>query len=108
MVVDLAAGDDRGLLVHELHQVADQPGLGLASFAEQDEIVAGEDPSLERRKHGIVEPDHAGEQRLTLAQLRQEVVAKLLLQRPVGVAGRAELADRGLHRGQDYRAPAEA
>jgi hypothetical protein len=47
VVVHLAARDHRRLFIQQLHQVPDQPGLGLAPLTQQDQIVAGEDAPLQ-------------------------------------------------------------
>ncbi len=65
MVVDLATGDNRGPLVEQAEQRADQPGLALTAFAEQDEVVSGEQRALDLGDDGVVEADDAREGRLT-------------------------------------------
>ena len=94
VLVDLTPGDHRSLLVHELDEVADQACLGLAPLPQQDEVVAGQDPPLQRRQHRVVEPDHPGKQRFPSPQLGQKIVAELFLQGPIRVSGGAQLADR--------------
>src|SRR6266511_27154 len=105
VVVDLAAGDDRSELVEEVDHMADHPRLGLSSFAQQDDVVTGQDASFHRRDDGLVEADDRGKQGLLTVQFDEQVVPELLLDRPVAVAGSAELADRrglgwGRHRFQ--------
>ena len=39
IVVDLAAGDDRDLLVEQVHQRADDPRLRLAALAQEDDVL---------------------------------------------------------------------
>ena len=95
MVVHLAAGDGRRVLVEEAHDVSDQPGLGLSALAQEDQVVAGQDAALQCRQHRSVEPDDRGEQLLPPAQRGQEVGSELLLHGAVGIAAGAELADRG-------------
>ena len=93
MVVHLADGDHRRLFVQELHEVADQPCLRLSPFAQQDEVVPRQDPPLQSRKHRLLEPDDRREQRLVPGQLGQKVVAQLVLDGAVGIAGGTEVAD---------------
>ena len=93
VLVELGAGDHRGPLVEQLDQRADQPGLALAALAEQHHVVAGQDRPLDLGQHRVVVADDAGEARLTGAHPGQQVVAQLLLDRAVDVAGGAQLAD---------------
>ena len=74
-------------------QRADQPGLALAALAEQHHVVAGEQRPLDLGQHGVVVADDAGEARLAGAQPGQQVVAQLLLDGAVHVAGGAQLAE---------------
>ena len=93
MIVDLAPLDDGHLGVEELDHRAHEARLGLAALAQQDQVVAGQDAALQRRQHGVVEPDEAGEEVLAGLQPREQVVAELLLHGSVGVARGPELAD---------------
>src|SRR5439155_19035849 len=95
MVVHLAAGGDRREGIEQADHVADEPGLGLAPLAEEDDVVAGQDAPLERGQHGIVEPHDGWEQRLASSQALQEVLSKLVLHGPVGEARGAEFAEGG-------------
>ena len=49
IVVDLAAGDDRHPLVEQVDERADHAGLRLATLAEEDDVVRGEQRVLELR-----------------------------------------------------------
>ena len=51
-------------VVEQVDQGADEPGLGLAAQAEQDEVVLGQDRVDELRNHGVVVADDAGEEPL--------------------------------------------
>ena len=82
IVVDLAAGHDRNLLVEQVDQRAQDPALRLAAQAEQDEVVARQDRVDELRNDGLVVADDAGEERLARLELPHEVVANFLLDRP--------------------------
>src|SRR5438093_4943991 len=94
MVVDLAAGDHRHNIVKEVDDRADESGLRLAALAQQDQVVAREDPSLEPGEHGVLEAEDPGEQLLTELEMAEQVGPKLLFDGSVGVSGGAELAER--------------
>ena len=55
--------------------------------------MPGEDASFQRRQDRVVEPHQPGEELLAGSQAREEVVAELLLDGAVGVAGGAELTE---------------
>src|SRR6266542_275878 len=74
--------------------MANEAGLGLASFPQQDEVVAGQDAPLQRGQYRVVEADDRGEQRLPLLQSIQEVLAELILDGAVGIPGGSKLGDR--------------
>ena len=95
MVVDLTSGDERDLAVEKIHDRPKEAGLRLTALAEQDQVVAGQDPAFERGQHRLVEADDAREQLITMFQLAKQVRAELFLDGAVGVAGGAKLADRG-------------
>jgi hypothetical protein len=86
--------------VKQRGECAQQARLRLSAQAEQDEVVAREDGVDYLRDDGVVVADDAGEQALLrtgdLAQARDEVVAKLVLDATVdavgGVFGGTELA----------------
>ena len=87
VVVNLAAGHDRNLLVEQIDQAAKDPALGLAAQAEQDEVVPRQDRVHELRDDGLVVADDAREERLAGLQLPHEIVPHLLLDRPQARAG---------------------
>nr|BFE83629.1 hypothetical protein GCM10020093_062300 [Planobispora longispora] len=92
MVVDLAAVHDRGPLVEQPGDGADEPGLALAALAQQDEVVPGEKRPLQLGQDGVVEADDAREPRLPRPEAGQEVLADLGLDGAVDMATRAKLA----------------
>ena len=92
VVVDLAAGDDRDLVVEEGDEGADEAGLGLAALAEEDDVLAGEDGVLEVRDDGLFVADDAGEVGLSLLDALDEVLAHLLLHGKRLVTGVAKLS----------------
>jgi hypothetical protein len=94
IVVGLAAVQRGHLRVEEAHQEPRHPRLGLAALAEEDDVLAGEDGVLDLREHAVLVADDAGEQRLAVAQARDQVVAQLLLDRLRRVSAVAELLDR--------------
>ena len=77
VVVDLASGDRRDGVVEQRDERADEPGLGLAALAEQHHVLAGEDRVLDLRDDRIVVAADPAEQLLVVAQLADEVAAKL-------------------------------
>lgn len=89
MVVDLTAVDDRGPLVEKTRDGADEPGLALAAFAEKNQVMPGEQRSLEIWQDSVVEAHDAGEPRLSGTQTGQEILADLSLYRTVNMAARA-------------------
>ena len=93
VVVDLAAGERRQLLVEQLDQQPRDPRLGLAALAEEDDVLAGEDRVLDLRDDRLVVADDAGQERLAAREARDEVVAHLLLDRFALPATVAEVAD---------------
>src|SRR2546430_75126 len=76
----------------------------MATIAQQDQVVAGQDPPLQRGEHRLLEPDDRREQGLASRQAVQEVVAQLVLHGAVDVARGAELAD-GRGRGDRFHEP---
>ena len=64
IVVDLAAGDDREPLVEQAGERADHAGLGLATFAEEDHIVPGQERVLELWHDGVLVAQNALDHRL--------------------------------------------
>jgi hypothetical protein len=89
----LRAGDVRRPLVEQVDQAADQPGLALAAFAEQDHVVAGQQRPLHLGQHGVVVTDDAREAGRAGSQPVEQVVAQLLLDGAELVAGGPQLAD---------------
>ena len=67
--MDLAAGHDRDVLVEQIDQAAQDPALGLAAQAEQDEVVPREDGVDELRDDRLVVADDAGKQGLARSEL---------------------------------------
>jgi hypothetical protein len=100
LVVDLASLDRRGPIVEKLYEVPDEARLCLATLAEHDEVVRGDDAPFESREDGFPIADYRREERLLPAELAEQVGAHLLLDRPVGIAGGLELAQGSgtLHR----------
>ena len=89
MVVDLAARDDRGPLVEQPDQGADQPGLTLATLPEQDDVVPRDQGPLQVRQHGLAEPDDAGKRILPGPHHGQQVLSDLRSDPEVFVTARA-------------------
>ena len=55
VLAELGAGDDRGPLVEQRDQRAQEPGLALAALAEQHDVVAREQRPLDLRDDGVGE-----------------------------------------------------
>ena len=85
--------DHRRPLVEQSDQRAQQPGLALAALAEQDDVVPGEQRPLELRDHRVVEAVHARPRIPPGRELGEEVLAELVAQVLLDVAGLPELAD---------------
>ena len=81
VVVDLRTGHDRQPLVEELGERADHPGLGLTSFAEEDDVVPGEEGVLQLGENGVVVAEHTREHRLAAGDAGGGVAPDLLLDR---------------------------
>src|SRR5436190_2115144 len=94
MVVDLAAAHRRRPLVEQADQRADQAGLALAAFAEQYDVVAGQECALDLRQDRAVEADDARESVRPLAQTSEQVVTDLSFDRLVLVTGSTEFGER--------------
>ena len=62
-LVQLRAGDDRQLLVEEVHEGAEDPRLRLPAQAEQDHVVPREQRVDEGRDDGPLVAEDAGEDR---------------------------------------------
>ena len=81
--------DVGNLVVEEADQRAHQPALGLALFAEEEQVVAGDQGEVDLGDDRVVVADDAGEQLVAALQHAQKVVANLLLDRfgnPAAVA----------------------
>ncbi len=87
VVVHLAAGEDRDLLVEQGGQLAEDAALRLSSETQQDEVVAGEDRVDHLGDDGILVADDAGEDLLAGLQHADEVVPHLVLYGPEMHAG---------------------
>jgi hypothetical protein len=75
---------------------AQQPRLALATFAEEHEVVAGNQRALHLGQHGVVESQDAGPDRLTVyafGEARQQILPDFLLDSPFTMTGRTEFAD---------------
>src|SRR4029079_2168746 len=66
-----------------------------AALAEEDQVVAGDDRTLDLGEHGVLEADHAGQAGLASAETGQQVAAQLGLDRAEDGAAVAERAEGG-------------
>src|SRR5206468_6558741 len=94
VVVDLAAGYRRHLVVEQLDQETRHPGFGLAALAQEDDVLAGEDRVLDLRQHAFLVADDAPEESRALLEPRDQVVAQLLLHRLRLIPARSQPAAR--------------
>src|SRR6185503_20706305 len=92
VLAELGARDDRGPLVEQADERAQQPGLALAALAEQHDVVAREQGPLQLGEHGALEADDARPRVASRLQRGDQVVADLVLDATLDVAGRAERA----------------
>lgn len=92
MVAYLATRDCRNLFVQQVCQVPYEPRLGLPAFAEQDQVVASEDPSLQRGENRFFVSDDRGEDPLASFEPVDEVVPQLLLDGAIGKTRRSQLS----------------
>ena len=67
IVVDLGPLDDRHGVVEQVDQLAEHPGLGLASEAEEEHVVAREDGVLDLGDDGLFIAEDVGEEGFALA-----------------------------------------
>jgi hypothetical protein len=81
IVVDLTARDDRHPLVEQGDERAHDARLGLTPFAEEDDVVTGEQRVRELRNDGVVVTDHSGDERLALREHSHRVGTELFLDR---------------------------
>ena len=72
---------------------AQQPRLALAAFAEQDDVVSGDQRALELRDDGVLEAEDAGPHVAALGQRGQQVLPDFGLHAPLAMPGGAQLAD---------------
>src|SRR5262249_750776 len=93
IVVDLAAGERRHLVVQEPHEKPRHAGLGLAALAEEDDVLAAQHRVLDLRHHALLVPDDTREERLSALEPGDQVVPHLLLDRPGRVSVLTELRD---------------
>src|SRR5262245_27908019 len=94
IVVDLAATEHGDRLVEQADEESRDAGLRLAALAEEDDVLAAEDGVLDLRDDRLVVADDAGQERSTAPELRDEIVAQLLLDRLASPTTRLQLADR--------------
>ena len=98
VVVELAALDRWDAFVEQIGHVAYQPRLRLTPFAEENDVLSGEDRVLKLWDHGVLESHYAGEQLLALPYPGDEVLSDLLLDGKDFVTGLSQLAYGGRSR----------
>ena len=93
VAVNLAAGNLGDGLVQQVDQAADDAGLGLTPFAQQDQVLAGQDGVFQLGDDGVLKTDDAGEHDLLGPHLGHQVSAHLLAHRSYPIAAVPQLAD---------------
>src|SRR5206468_11677112 len=93
VVINLAAGDNGDFVVKEAHKRANEPRLGLAALAEEDDVLAGENGVLQVRQDGVLVANDPREVGLALLDAPNEVLAHLLLYSDRFVTGVAQLSN---------------
>lgn len=78
--VQLRTLDHRGPLVEQPHQGAEEACLSLAPLAEQDDVVAGDQGTLELGKNGPAETVHPGPRITAGGKGGKQVAADLVTQ----------------------------
>ena len=73
IIVDLAACENRDLLVEQRHELAENAALRLAAQAEQDEVVTREDRVDELGNHRLFVTHNAGKQRRAVLEQADQV-----------------------------------
>ena len=98
IVVELAAADDRQPVVQQADQQPSHPGLGLPPFAEEHEVLAGQDRVLDGRDDRLLVADDARQDLATRREAAEQVGPQLLLDGP-STASRTCGARPGSRRG---------
>jgi len=93
-IVDWAAVDHRHERVEQRGEAADDPALRLASLAEENHVVSGEDRVLDVGDHRIVVADDAGKDAFLPPESCEEVAPHLLADRQHPVSRNLELTQR--------------
>ena len=93
MLAQFGASDHRRPLVEQSDQRAQQPGLALAAFAEQHEVVAGDQCPLDLRQYGVVEAQDAWPNVVALRERGQQILPDFLLDSAFTMTGGAQFAD---------------
>ena len=87
VVVDLAAFDVGRHLVEQRGQQADEPRLGLAAQAQQNEVVARKDGVHHLRHDRVFVSENAGKQLLPALDFADQIIAEFVFYGPVGQPG---------------------
>ena len=107
VVVNFAPGDCGHVRVHEVYEAAKNARLGLAAKTEQDEMMLRKDGVDDLRNHGVVVAVYAGEERVALLHLAEQILTHFLpdralrvfLFRPVAAAKLTESFRQRSHEG---------
>jgi len=81
VVVDLAAHDDGHPLVEQAHEGAHHAGLGLAPFAQEHDVVTGEQGVGELGNDGVLVSDDTLDEQVAVGERGDRVGPELLLDR---------------------------
>ena len=94
IVVDLAAFHAGDRVVQQLHQRADEPGLGLPPLTQQDDVLTRQNGVLYLRDDGVLVPDDARKKLLVRCDLVDEVAPHLLPHADDAVTAGSQLTQR--------------
>ena len=90
--MDFRAGDDRYGIVEQVDQLAEHPGLGLASQTQKEHVVLGEDRVTDLGDHRLFIAQDIGKQGLARLELGDQVAPHFIFDGLDPIPARLELA----------------
>ena len=103
VLAEFRVGDHRRPFVEQQVQGAQQPGLALPAFTEQDDVVTGQQRPFELWQDGVLEPDDPRPRIAPLTQRGEQIVADFLLDGQLHVPGGTQFP-HGLRLSHDFHA----
>jgi hypothetical protein len=79
VVADLRSGHDGEPFIEQLGERTQDAALGLPTFPEQDDVVSGQKRVLELGQDGVVEAEHALDERATFGYAGGRVSSNLFV-----------------------------